>query len=84
MLQINRPKHKSTIALIAIISLLIGVMVGLSICPRYDFSSCLDLAEQNQYIVSEDGVITELAIQTMNGSNQTYNKSLSKCLELSE
>lgn len=85
MLKINRINYsKLTGAAIAIFSLLIGIIVGLSICPRYDLSSCLDLAEQNQYIVSEDGVITELAIQTMNGSNSSYNQSLSKCLELSQ
>lgn len=70
-------------SLIATIWLLIGIMVGITICPRYDFSSCLDLAEHDRLMVSEGGVITDLAIQTMNGSNYSYNKSLSKCLELS-
>ena len=83
MLQINRPKHsKSTIALIATVSLLIGIIIGITICPRKDYSSCLDVAEQDKYIISQDGVITDLAIQTLNGRNYSYNQSLSKCLEL--
>lgn len=69
-------------AFIAIIGLLIGIIIGITICPQKDYSSCLDLAEQDKLIVSEDGVITNLAIQTMNGRNYSYNKSLSKCLEL--
>lgn len=66
----------------ATIWLLIGIIIGITICPQKDYSSCLDLAEQDKLIVSEDGVITNLAIQTMNGRNYSYNKSLSKCLEL--
>lgn len=84
MLKINRNNYsKLTITTIVIISLLIGIIVGLSICPKQDYSSCLDVAEQDKYIVSQDGVITDLAIQTMNGRNFSYNKSLSECLELS-
>ena len=83
MLKINRINYsKLTGVTIAIFSLLIGIIVGISICPQKDYSSCLDVAEQDRYIVSQDGVITDLAIQTMNGRNFSYNKSLSKCLEL--
>ena len=83
MLKVNRSNYsKLTGAIIAIISLLIGLIVGITICPQKDYSSCLDLAEQDRYIVSQDGAITDLAIQTMNGRNFSYNKSLSKCLEL--
>ena len=83
MLKINRVNYsKLTGATIAIVSLLIGLIIGIAICPQKDYSSCLDVAEQDRYIVSQDGVITDLAIQTMNGRNFSYNKSLSKCLEL--
>ena len=74
-------KH-AVFALYIIVWLLIGITVGITIAPRHDYSPCLDLAEQDKYIVSQDGVITDLAIQTMNGRNFSYNKSLSKCLEL--
>ena len=83
MLKINRINYsKLTGAGIAIFSLLIGVIVGIIICPQKDYSSCLDLAEQDRLILSEGSVVTDLAIQTMNGSNYSYNKALSKCLEL--
>ena len=83
MLKINRINYsKLTGVTIAIFSLLIGIIVGISICQQKDYSSCLDVAEQDKYIISQDGVITDLAIQTMNGRNFSYNKSLSKCLEL--
>lgn len=83
MLKINHTNYsKLAGATIAIVSLLIGLIIGLTICPQKDYSPCLDLAEQDRYIVSQDGVITDLAIQTMNGRNFSYNKSLSKCLEL--
>ena len=85
MLKINRSNYSNlTGATIAVISLLIGLIIGLTICPQKDYSSCLDLAEQDRYIVSQDGVITDLAIQTMNGRNYSYNKSLNKCLELAK
>ena len=74
-------KH-AVFALYIIVGLLIGITVGITIAPRHDYSPCLDLAEQDKYIVSQDGVITDLAIQTMNGRNYAYNKSLSKCLDL--
>lgn len=84
MLKINqRNISKPTGAVIAIVSLLIGVILGLAICPHKDYSSCLDVAEQDKFIVSQNGVMTDLAIQTMNGRNLSYNKALSKCLELS-
>jgi len=83
MLKINRVNHsKLTGATIAIVSLFIGLILGITVCPQKDYSSCLDLAEQDRYIVSQDGVITDLAIQTMNGRNFSYNAALSKCLEL--
>ena len=83
MLKINRHNRiKLSGAVIAVVSLLIGIIIGLTICPQKDYSSCLDVAEQDRLIVSQDGVITDLAIQTMNGRNFSYNKSLSKCLEL--
>ena len=83
MLKVNRSGNsKITGAVIAIVSLLIGIIIGITICPQKDYSSCLDVAEQDRFIVSQDGVITDLAIQTMNGRNTMYNKSLSKCLEL--
>ena len=83
MLKINRHnRSKLTGAVIAVTSLLIGTIIGILICPQKDYSSCLDVAEQDRYIISQDGVITDLAIQTMNGRNFSYNKSLSKCLEL--
>ena len=83
MLKINRVNHsKLTGATIAVISLLIGIIVGITICPQKDYSSCLDLAEQDRLVVSQDGVITDLAIETLNGRNYTYNKDLAKCLEL--
>ena len=69
-------------AFIALVALMIGVIIGLTICPQKDYSRCLDLAEHDNLIVSQDGVITDLAIQTMSGRNFSYNKSLSKCLEL--
>ena len=69
-------------ALTALVAVIIGIIIGISICPQTDYSSCLEVAEQDKYIVSQDGVITDLAIQTMNGRNFSYNKSLSKCLEL--
>ena len=85
MLKVNRSnRSKVTGAIIAIISLLIGLSVGITICPQKDYSSCLDVAEQDQYLVSQDGVITDLAIQTMNGRNYSYNKSLNECLELAK
>ena len=85
MLKINRINYsKLTGVTIAIFSLLIGIIVGISICPQKDYSSCLDVAEQDKYIISQDGVITDLAIQTMNGRNYSYNKSLNKCLELAK
>lgn len=62
----------------------IGIIIGITICPQKDYSSCLDLAEQDRLIVSQDGVITDLAIQTMNGRNYSYNKSLRTCLELAK
>ena len=68
--------------LIALVAVIIGIIVGITICPQKDYSSCLEVAEQDKYIVSQDGIITDLAIQTMNGRNFSYNKSLSKCLEL--
>lgn len=71
-------------AFIATVCLLIGLTAGILICPQKDYSSCLDVAEQDKYIISQDGVITDLAIQTMNGRNFSYNKSLSKCLELAK
>lgn len=84
MLKINRVNYsKLTGATIAIIGLLIGVIIGITICPQKDYSSCIEVAEQDKFIVSQDGVITDLAIQTLNGRNLSYNKSLSKCLELS-
>ena len=67
-------------AFIAVVCLLIGLTAGILICPQKDYSSCLDLAEQDRLIVSRDGVITDLAVQTMNGRNFSYNQSLSKCL----
>ena len=83
MLQINHTNYsKLTCATIAIISLLIGIIIGITICPQKDYSPCLDVAEQDSYIVSQDGVITDLAIQTMNGRNIAYNKALAQCLEL--
>ena len=80
----KKPMIKSYItgALTALIAAMIGVIIGITICPQKDYSSCLDVAEQDKHIVSQDGVITDLAIQTMNGRNYSYNKSLSKCLEL--
>ena len=85
MLKINRSNYSNlTGATIAVISLLIGLIIGLTICPQKDYSSCLDVAEQDKYIVSQDGVITDLAIQTMNGRNYSYNNSLSQCLELAK
>lgn len=85
MLKINRSSNsKVTGAIIAIVSLLIGIIIGITICPQDDYSSCLDVAEQDKYLISQDGVITDLAIQTMNGRNFSYNKSLSKCLELAK
>ena len=69
-------------AFTALVSVIIGVIIGIVICPQRDYSSCLEVAGQDRYIVSQDGVITDLAIQTMNGRNYSYNKSLSKCLEL--
>ena len=88
MLKVNRVnrsnRSKVTGATIAVISLIIGIIVGITICPQKDYSSCLDVAEQDRLIVSQDGVITDLAIQTMNGSNYSYNKSLNKCLELAK
>ena len=71
-------------AFIAVVCLLIGLTAGILICPQKDYSSCLDVAEQDKLIVSQDGVITDLAIQTMNGRNYSYNQSLSKCLELNK
>lgn len=83
MLKINRLNYnKLTGAYIAIISLLIGIVVGITICPRKDYSPCLDLAEHDSYIVSHDGVITDLAAQTIKGHNHAYNKDLAQCLEL--
>ena len=85
MLKISRHnRSKLTGAVIAVISLLIGIIIGITICPQKDYSSCLDVAEQDKYIISQDGVITDLAIQTMNGRNFSYNKSLGKCLELAK
>ena len=69
-------------AFTALVSVIIGVIIGISICPQKDYSSCLEVAGQDKYIVSQDGVITDLAIQTMNGRNFSYNKALSRCLEL--
>ena len=74
-------KH-AVFVLYIIVGLLIGITVGITIAPRHDYSSCLDLAEQDKMIVSQDGVITDLAIQTMNGRNFSYNAALSKCMEL--
>lgn len=83
MLKINRHnRSKLTGAIIAVISLLIGIIIGLTVCPQKDYSSCLDLAEQDRLVVSQDGVITDLAIETLNGRNYVYNKSLAQCLEL--
>lgn len=85
MLKINRHnRSKLTGATIAVISLLIGLIIGITICPQKDYTSCLDVAEQDKYIISHGGVITDLAIQTINGRNFPYNKSLSKCLELAK
>lgn len=80
----KKTNYKSLVtgAFIAVVCLLIGLAAGILICPQKDYSSCLDVAEQDKYIISQDGVITDLAIQTMNGRNFSYNKSLSKCLEL--
>ena len=84
-MKINRTpdyaKH-AVFALYIIVGLLIGITVGITIAPRHDYSSCLDLAEQDKIIVSQDGVITDLAIETLNGRNHVYNKDLAKCLEL--
>ena len=84
-MKINRTpdyaKH-AVFALYIIVGLLIGITVGITIAPRHDYSPCLDLAEQDKMIVSQDGVITDLAIMTMNGRNYAYNKDLAKCLEL--
>lgn len=74
--------NKTIIALSMTIGILIGTTLGITIAPRHDYSPCFDVAEQDKYIISQDGVITDLAIQTMNGRNFSYNKSLSKCLEL--
>ena len=85
MVKIERDsKIGLTGAVIAVVALLIGLIVGITISPQKDYSSCLDVAEQDRLIVSQDGVITDLAIQTMNGSNYSYNKSLNKCLELAK
>ena len=84
-MKINRKptvKPYITGAFTALVSVIVGVIIGISICPQKDYSPCLEVAEQDKYIVSQDGVITDLAIQTMNGRNFSYNKSLSKCLEL--
>ena len=75
-------KSLATGTFIAVVCLLIGLIAGILICPQKDYSPCLDVAEQDKFIVSQDGIITDLAIQTMNGRNIMYNKSLSKCLEL--
>lgn len=75
-------KPLATGVLIAVVCLMIGITLGILICPQKDYSSCLDVAEQDKYIVSQDGIITDLAIQTMKGRNYSYNKSLSQCLEL--
>ena len=64
------------------IGLLVGFIVGITVAPRQDYSPCIEVAEQDKFIVSQVGVITDLAIQTMNGRNFSYNKALSKCLEL--
>lgn len=82
----KKTNYKSFVngAFIALICLLMGLTIGLLICPQKDYTSCLDVAEQDKYIVSQDGVITDLAIQTMNGRNFSYNKSLSECLELNK
>lgn len=69
-------------AFTALVAVIIGIIIGISICPQRDYSACLDVAEQDRYIVSQDGVITDLAIQTMNGRNHVYNKDLAQCLEL--
>ena len=76
-------KH-AVFALYIIVGLLIGITVGITIAPRHDYSPCLDLAEQDRLIVSRYGVITDLAIQTMNGRNIQYNRALDKCIELSK
>ena len=80
----KKTNYKSFVtgAFIATVCILIGLIAGILICPQKDYASCLDVAEQDKYIVSQDGVITDIAIQTMNGRNFSYNKSLSKCLEL--
>jgi len=82
----KKTNYKSfvTVAFIALVGLLIGLTAGILICPQKDYSSCLYVAEQDKFIVSQDGVITDLAIQTMNGRNFSYNKSLTKCLELNK
>ena len=83
MLKINPLNYSNvTGTAIAIIGLLVGIIIGITICPQKDYSSCIEVAEQDKFIVSQDGVITDLAIQTMNGRNFLYNKALSKCLEL--
>lgn len=84
-MKINRkPTAKPYItgAFTSLVAVMIGVIIGISICPQRDYSPCVDVAEQDRYIVSQDGVITDLAIQTMNGRNFSYNAALSKCLEL--
>jgi hypothetical protein len=86
-MKINRTpdyaKH-AVFALYIIVGLLIGITLGITIAPRHDYSPCIEVAEQDKFIVSKDGVITDLAIQTMSGINYSYNTSLSKCLELSK
>lgn len=85
MLKINPLNYsKVTGTAIAIIGLLVGITIGITICPQKDYSSCIEVAEQDKYIVSQDGVITDLAIQTMNGRNYSYNKSLSACLDIAK
>ena len=83
MLKLNRTITVNTRTLFTVfVALMVGFIIGVTVCPQKDYSSCIDVAEQDKLIVSQDGVITDLAIQTMNGSNIQYNKAIDKCLEL--
>lgn len=85
MLKLKRTITVDIRTLLAVfVALMIGFIIGVTVCPQKDYSSCIDVAEQDRLIVSQDGVITDLAIQTMNGRNTQYNKAIDKCLELSK
>ena len=85
MVKIERDsKIGLTGAVIAVVALLIGLIVGITISPQKDYSSCLDLAEQNRLIISQDGTVNTLAISTIEGRNTVYNRDLEKCLELAQ